>query len=180
MKTQTVTKKYSMLLFSALASLMLMTAACQKNNSGGNNNPAPVGPIYPGCTVQPCAGGPGQVPLYGGTTNGMNGVQAQFQVTGDQSGNGMASITGQVNFTGNYVCQVGMPNLMGPYMIQMTQQAYLQSDVFDGMVMLQGQGTIAARINIVPVRTQNTGLFTLVLSQCRDLYGMPPVIQMNF
>lgn len=180
MKTQTTTKKYSMLLFSALASLMLMTAACQKNG-GGSSNPAPVGPVYPGCTIQPCVGGAGQVPLYGGTANSMTGTQVQFQVIGDSTGAGMASITGGVTFN-NYVCRLGQPNLAGPYTIQMTQQGYLQSDMFYGSVMLTGpQGSIPATIQVIPSRPQNTGLFRLYLTQCMDAYGYSPVLmEMNF
>ncbi len=181
MKTQTATKKYSMLLFSALAALMLIAAACQKNN-GGNSNPAPVAPIYPGCTVQPCVGGVGQVPLYGGTANSMvTGIQVQFQVVGDQTGVGNGSISGQVIFQTPYLCQWGSASLSGPFTIQQMQQGTLYQDVFDAAVNLTGpQGTMSATVHIVPTRTVNAGNFTLVLNQCRDLYWMPPVIQMNF
>lgn len=164
MKTQTATKKYSMLLFSALTSLMLITAACQKNN--GSSPPPPPPPVVtPNCTgmVQPCSGIPGGVNLYGGTTTNGFYTQAQFQVSGDQSGTGMGSISGMININ-NYVCQVGQPNLNGQYNIQMSQQGYLQSDVFTGTVTLVGpQGSIPAFIKVVPSRTQGAGLFTVIL-----------------
>lgn len=164
MKTQTANKKYSMMMFSALASLMLITAACQKNSGGGNNNAPPPVVVTPGCTVQPCTGIPGGgVQLYGGTTTNGFYTQAQFQVSGDQSGNGMGTISGVVNIN-NYVCQVGQPSLNGPYNIQMSQQGYLNSDVFTGTVTLVGpQGSIPAFIKVIPSRTQGAGLFSLYL-----------------
>jgi hypothetical protein len=180
MKTQTATKKYSMLLFSTLASLLLMTAACQKG--GGSNNNTAVNGIYPSCTVQPCAGGVGQVPLYGGTASSMiTGVQAQFQVVGESSGVGYANVTGQVVFMSPYVCQIGSPYLSGPFTIQSMQPGTLYQDVFDGVVNLAGpQATLMAKVHAVPARPQNTGLLSLTLLQCRDFNGMNPVIEMNF
>lgn len=162
MKTQTSTNKISKVLFTALASLVLMNTACQKNS--GNNSGT--GVVTPVCTVQPCVGvvgGPGQGPLYGGTTTNGFYTQSQFQVTGDQSGYGVGYITGTVNIN-NYVCQVGQPNLNGPFTIQMTQQGVLQADVFTGNVMLVGpQGSIPASIKVVPSRTQGAGLFSVYL-----------------
>lgn len=182
MKTQNMTNKISKILFTALASLVMMNAACQKSSSN-STPPPPV--VTPTCTIQPCAG-PGVVGgqmLYGGTTAGSNyGAQAQFQVNGDVSGNGMGSIAGSVNFN-NFVCQVGQPNLMGAYNIQMSQQGYLQSDVFTGQVMLVGpQGSVAAGIKVIPTRTQGTGLFTLYLTQCQNPYSPTgySVIDLNF
>jgi hypothetical protein len=162
MKTQTVAKKYSMLLFSALASLMLMTAACQKSGGGSNANNVPVAPIYPGaCPVQPCAG---QVPLYGGTTINGTYFQVQFQVTGDQTGNGYGMITGQVNATGNFLCQIGQP-IIGSYTLQ--GQGQMINDVFQGNISLMPLtgGTIPmnAYVTIVPSRIQGAGLFSLQL-----------------
>lgn len=75
----------------------------------------------------------------------------------------MGSISGMININ-NYVCQVGQPNLNGQYNIQMSQQGYLQSDVFTGTVTLVGpQGSIPAFIKVVPSRTQGAGLFTVIL-----------------
>lgn len=162
MKTQTSTNIISKILFTALASLVLMNTACQKSSSNNNSG---AGVVTPVCTIQPCTGvgGAGQVPLYGGTTTNGFYTQAQFQVTGDQSGYGVAYITGTVNIN-NYVCQLNQPNLNGPFTIQMTQQGILQADVFTGNVMLVGpQGSIPASIKVVPSRTQGTGLFTLYL-----------------
>jgi len=167
MKKQTATKKHSLLMFSALASLMLMTAACQKSGGGGGSAPAVVTPT---CTIQPCAGVPGGgVELYSGMTNGTY-AQTQFQVLGDPGGNGMGSIAGVVNMN-NYICAQSSPymngpylTLMGPYSIQMTQSGSLVADVFTGYVNLVGpQGTIPAAIKVVPTRTAGTGLFSLYL-----------------
>ncbi len=160
MKTQTNTNKMTKLVFVALT---LMTLACSKNSGGGAAQP---GPVIPNCTIQPCAGGVvgGQM-LYGGTTTYGYNTQAQFQVFGDQSGNGPGSIAGTVNIN-NYVCEVGTnkPNLNGPFTIQMIQQGLLNSDVFTGKVNLVGpQGTIPADIEVVPTRTQSAGLITIWL-----------------
>jgi hypothetical protein len=163
MKTQTNTNKMRKLVFVALASLTVLTTACSKNNGGGNPAPPPPVAITPSCPIQPCAGGlgGGQM-LYGGTTNGSI-LQSQFQVFGNPTGNGPASITGTVNIN-NYVCEVGRPNLTGPYTIQMTQPGQLMADVFTANVSLVGpQGAIPAGIEVVPSRTQGSGLFTLWL-----------------
>jgi len=174
MKTQT--NKISKLLFTALASLVLMNTACQKKN----DSPPPPPPPPPVCTVQPCVNGipgvGGQL-LYSGTASSYAGTtQAQFQVSGDVSGNGMGQIAGSVTFN-NWVCQVGQPNLSGGYTMQPSQQGYLQSDVFTGTVMLVGpQGSIPATVKVVPTRTQGIGLFSLFLNQCQSYYP----IDMNF
>jgi hypothetical protein len=148
-----------MLLFSALASLMLMTAACQKNGGGSNNTP--VAPIYPGCTVQPCVGGAGQVALYNGTTTNGSFFQVQFQVTGDQSGNGYGMITGQLN-ANNFLCQMGQ-YISGSYSIQ--GQGQMVNDVFQGNVSLMpitgGVAPMNAYVTIVPSRVQGAGLLSL-------------------
>ncbi|WP_413291133.1 hypothetical protein [Bdellovibrio sp. HCB337] len=162
MKTQTTKNKMMKVLFGALAAITVMTSACSKNSS--NNTPAVPPPIVVGpggCAVPGCIPGGGQF-LYGGTTiNGMfNLAQAQFQVTGDMSGNGPGSITGVVTFN-NYLCQMGV-QLTGQYQIQMMQQGSLAADVFTGNVtLIGGQGSIPAGIQVVPTRTQGTGLFSL-------------------
>lgn len=166
MKNQTNRNKTVKLALITLASLTVMLTACSKNNNGGGGNaaPPPVVVTPPVCPVQPCLNGMGggQV-LYGGTTT--NGIffQVQFQVSGNLSGNGPGVISGVVQIN-NYVCQVGQPNLSGPYTIQMTQPGQLNADVFTGVVSLVGpQGAIPAQIQIVPTRTQNTGLLTIFL-----------------
>lgn len=164
MKALNNSNKMMKVLFIALASLVLMNTACQKNN-GNNNNAVPV-PVYPnGCATYPCGPTGGQLLYSGGTTNGMF-AQATFQVSGDPSGNGMGYISGTVSFN-NWVCQVGMPNLMGSYAMQMAQQGFLASGMFSGMVLLSGPtGQIPASVQVVPPSTvfptmRNYGLFTL-------------------
>lgn len=173
MKTQTANKKYSMMMFSALASLMLITAACQKNSGGGNNNAPPPVVVTPGCTVQPCTGIPGGgVQLYGGTTTNSSSFQIQFQVSGDQSGNGMGYITGNVR--ANFLCNINQP-ISGDYTLQ--GQGNLTSDVFSGNVMLtsvSGQMPINAYVETIPTRTQGSGMFRLYL-QC-----VTGLVMMNF
>ncbi|HEY8269579.1 MAG TPA: hypothetical protein VIG33_01720 [Pseudobdellovibrionaceae bacterium] len=171
MKTQTNTNKMRKLVFVTLASLTVITTACSKNNSGGGNAaPPPVVVTPPVCPIQPCVNGMvggGQM-LYGGTTTSAGYFQAQFQVMGSPSGTGPGSITGVVQIN-NYVCQIGQPNLNGPFTIQMTQQGQLNADVFTGTVNLVGpQGMIPAAIEVVPTRTQSTGLFSLWLCGTRN------------
>ncbi|MGZ3806298.1 MAG: hypothetical protein ACXVB4_18945, partial [Pseudobdellovibrionaceae bacterium] len=103
-------------------------------------------------------GGVGGQMLYGGTTTGFSTYfQAQFQVMGSPTGNGPGSITGVVNIN-NFVCQIGPPNLNGPFNIKMTKPGQLYADVFTGMVNLVGpQGAIPAGIQVVPSRTLNSG-----------------------
>jgi hypothetical protein len=158
--TNQTNNKMTKLVFAALASLMVMTTACSKK---GSDAPTPAA-VVPTCT-QPCVGGVGVTGqfLYGGTATGLYNqlVQAQFQVSGDPTGNGVGSIAGVVNIN-NYVCQIGMNNLNGPFTIQMTQPGYLIQDVFSGYVNLVGQqGTIPAVIKVIPVRTGNSALFTI-------------------
>ncbi|MGZ3806039.1 MAG: hypothetical protein ACXVB4_17625, partial [Pseudobdellovibrionaceae bacterium] len=127
MKTQTTTNTKTMkrLVFITLASLTMITVACSKNSSGGNVAPPPAVVTPPLCPIQPCmngfVGGVGGQMLYGGTTTGGSTyLQVQFQVMGSPTGNGPGSITGVVQIN-NYVCQIGYPNLNGPFTIQMIQ-----------------------------------------------------------
>lgn len=170
MKTQNYTNTMTKVLVSALAALSLMSAACSKSSSNKTAAQPPVAPAA--CTIPGCAPGVTGQFLYGGTTSASFLTQAQFQVSGDPSGNGPASVAGSVSFN-NYICQVGMPSLSGQFQIQILQQGLLTSDVFTGNVNLVGpQGTIPAAIEIVPTRTAGTGLFSL--------YACGARIDMNF
>lgn len=165
MKALNNSNKMMKALFIALASLVLMNTACQKNNN--NNGPATVPPpAYPnGCPTYPCGPTGGQLLYSGGTTNGMF-AQATFQVSGEPSGNGPGYISGTVTFN-NWVCQIGMPNLAGPFTMQMAQQGFLSGGMFTGMVVLTGPtGQIPASVQVVPPSTmfptmRNYGLFAL-------------------
>lgn len=160
MKTQTMTNKIGKLLFTALASLVLMNAACQKNNDS-SVAAQPIG-VYPnGCPTYPCTPGVGQVALYGGTTTNGNYFQVNFQVTGDQSGYGSGFITGVVN-ANNFLCNMGPQYIAGQF--QMQGQGTMSADVFNGMVTLSGPtGTFSTQVQVVPSRTQGAGLFSLAL-----------------
>lgn len=174
MKTQNYAKQMTKVLFGALAAIVVLTTACSKSSNDNNPVPVPPPPVYPGgCVTAGCTpGGVGGQFLYGGTTSGGFLTQAQFQVYGNAGGNGPGSISGAVSFN-NYICQVGAAPLNGPFQIQMAQQGTLTADVFEGTIGLLGpQGTIQAAVQVVPTRTQGTGLFSLYVCNTR--------IDMNF
>lgn len=173
MKTQNYNNLMKQVLFGALVVFAMMTTACNKGSKGHSAPPPPVAMVPPGgCMTYPCnVGAGGGQYLYGGTTINGYYTQAQFQVYGDMTGNGIGSIAGVVTFN-NFICQVGTA-LSGPYQIQMMQQGSLTADVFSGYVGLIGpQGTIQAAIQVVPSRTQGTNLFSL--------YVCNQQIDMNF
>jgi hypothetical protein len=147
----------------------LLTTACQPK---GNNNaaaPAPYYPppgVYPGGCATPGCSPYGQV-LYGGTTVNGTIAQAQFQVSGDMSGNGMGSLTGTISFTQPYYCSNIPP---GSYPLTSAQQGTLSGGAFQGTVII---GPMQAMVKIIPAPGA-TGFFSISFPGCY----VP--IEMNF
>jgi hypothetical protein len=173
MKTLNTKTKMTKLMFGFLTALVMMTTACSKSS----NSPAPApAPVYPvGCTSNPCNPGGitgGQL-LYSGQTQGSTYVNAQFQVYGNQSGDGAGSVSGVVQFS-NWLCANG-GNLAGQY--QLTAQGNLIGGQYNGY----GQMTSSqVYLQIDPGTTSGPGLFSITVPNCLQMDGSATRFDVNF